>query len=290
MLNKLKDFAKNFKSVCGSINDEKTTLNVLVEPFFKLLGYNALIVDAAPKTPSGKKLKAINLILKPDDDCLTIVNCSKCLAPLGFDEYSCLERSFQVLFSKRRVAILTNGLEYKFYSDLERPDSLDRNPFFTINVLEADRRKAETLTHFHENAFNWASFIANAAENKRRAWVEMTLESYMEDPPDALVDKVLYDAGLNINRSVEKFGVYRELIIESFGGIVKKHVNCLLAETIRRTFPVNLLTEALKQVLNSSEAEPKKSRKSGAGKKEAKGDGASDADKDKDDEEDPFVY
>jgi hypothetical protein len=45
-----------------------------------------------------------------------------------------LERYFTVTDSK--FGVLTNGIEYRFYSDLEKENVMDNSPFFTINLLK----------------------------------------------------------------------------------------------------------------------------------------------------------
>lgn len=40
--------------------------------------------------------------------------------------------------TKARVAILTNGSVYQFYTDLDAPNKMDEKPFLTLDLEEID--------------------------------------------------------------------------------------------------------------------------------------------------------
>ena len=53
-----------------------------------------------------------------------------------------------------RFGILTNGIDYHFYSDLEKTNKMDKFPFFTFNLLEYEDKNIEELIKFTNDSFN----------------------------------------------------------------------------------------------------------------------------------------
>lgn len=63
-----------------------------------------------------------------------------------------LDRYFKYLDC--RFGTLTNGIDYHFYSDLEKTNKMDKFPFFTFNLLEYEDKNIEELIKFTNDSFN----------------------------------------------------------------------------------------------------------------------------------------
>ena len=63
-----------------------------------------------------------------------------------------LLRYFQV--SNDKFGILTNGIIYSFYLDLQEPNKMDEQPFFEINLTDFKEEEIEKLKKFHKSCFN----------------------------------------------------------------------------------------------------------------------------------------
>ena len=64
-----------------------------------------------------------------------------------------------------RIAILTNGIEYKFYSDVVEPNVIDSKPFFTFNLINYSESDIETLIRFDKRFISIKEIILSAQES-----------------------------------------------------------------------------------------------------------------------------
>src|SRR5690606_15137212 len=63
-----------------------------------------------------------------------------------------------------RFAILTNGIEYRFYADLIKPNIMDDRPFFEFDLSKIKDNQIQEIQRFSKSVFN-PSEIASNAEN-----------------------------------------------------------------------------------------------------------------------------
>lgn len=63
-----------------------------------------------------------------------------------------------------KIAILTNGIEYRFYSDVVEPNIIDNKPFFTFNVSNYSEIDLETLIKFDKRYINVINIVKSAQE------------------------------------------------------------------------------------------------------------------------------
>ena len=134
---KLKEFIERIEKLKDIINTEEATKTSLIMPFFNILGYDVFnpnefipefVADVGIK--KGEKVDyAIALNNK-----ITILIEAKSVNENLKKHDSQLFRYFGT--SEAKLAILTNGIEYRFYTDLEEANKMDTAPFLTINLLE----------------------------------------------------------------------------------------------------------------------------------------------------------
>ena len=53
-----------------------------------------------------------------------------------------------------KFIILTNGIIYKFFSDIDTQGKLDNEPFFVFNLLDFKESQIETLMEFSKENFD----------------------------------------------------------------------------------------------------------------------------------------
>jgi hypothetical protein len=63
-----------------------------------------------------------------------------------------------------RIAILTNGIEYRFYSDVVQPNVIDNKPFFVFNLTNFTDKDLETLIKFDKRYVVVNEIIKTAQE------------------------------------------------------------------------------------------------------------------------------
>ena len=69
---------------------------------------------------------------------IILIECKTISSRLGNNEIAQLFRYFSV--TEARFAILTNGVEYRFYTDLRKRNVMDNSPFLVVNMLALEER------------------------------------------------------------------------------------------------------------------------------------------------------
>lgn len=146
---------------------EEATKNALVMPFIHALGYNPFdpyeVIPEFVADVGVKKGEKVDYCIKKDGQAILLIECKKCDDRItGFS--SQLYRYFSV--TKARFAVYTNGILYKFFSDLDKPNVMDQTPFLEVNLEELEPGDIEELKKFHKANFDIESILGDATELK----------------------------------------------------------------------------------------------------------------------------
>jgi len=121
-----------------NIQTEEATKNAMVMPLIQILGYN--VFDPLEVTPEliadvgTKKGEKVDYAILKDGKPIILFECKKSGADLHVNHASQLFRYFHV--TEARFGVLTNGIVYRFFTDLEKQNKMDDKPFFEFNILE----------------------------------------------------------------------------------------------------------------------------------------------------------
>lgn len=177
-------------------------------PFFATLGYDLFNpTEFVPEFTADVGIKkgekvdyAIVLDGKP-----TILIEAKSINQQLTKHDSQLFRYFGTTTSK--FGILTNGEEYKFFTDLDEPNKMDLTPFLTINITKIKDNQIPELAKFHKDNFDVDKITSSAAELKYLSSLKSYLTSELNEPSDNFVKYLLgeiYD-GMKTKQTIEKF-------------------------------------------------------------------------------------
>src|ERR1044072_5841323 len=125
----------------AAIETEEATKNAFVMPFNStVLGYDVFNpAEVIPEftadvgTKTGEKL---TYAVAPDGKIRLLIEVKKINHPLRIEHASQLFRYFAV--TNARIAILTNGEVYQFYTDLDAPNVMDAKPFLVLDFSALD--------------------------------------------------------------------------------------------------------------------------------------------------------
>lgn len=130
-LEQIKQFASRAENLTENLKTEEATKTSLVMPFFNLLGYDIFNpLEFVPEyicDVGTKKGEKVDYAIMQDGEPVIIIEVKSCDTNLNNKHINQLYRYFSVTNAK--FGVLTNGLIYKFYSDLEEPNKMDDNPF-----------------------------------------------------------------------------------------------------------------------------------------------------------------
>ena len=136
-IDQLKQFSKRVESLTGSIQTEEATKTAIIMPFFSMLGYDVFnpqeFVPEFTADVGIKKGEKVDYAIIQDGTPVILIECKSITENLERHD-SQLFRYFGTTPAK--FAILTNGIFYRFYTDLEDANKMDKDPFLTINILD----------------------------------------------------------------------------------------------------------------------------------------------------------
>lgn len=185
----LLQIASRIPSQLPHLLTEEATKNALVLPFLNGLGYN--VFDPTEVVPEfiadvgTKKGEKVNYVIMRDGKPALLIECKPVGSKLHINHASQLFRYFSV--TDARFAILTNGTDYQFYTDIEAPNKMDEKPFFEFSMLSLDQRAIEELRKFSKSAFDVGRILTTASELKYKKQIQALLSKELEAPSDDLV-------------------------------------------------------------------------------------------------------
>lgn len=198
---RVKDLALRSKHASEHALTEEATKTSVVMPLLQVLGFDIFSLnEVIPEYHADigtKKGEKVDFALKIDNEIAILVEVKPISMSLGDAQYTQLYRYFSV--TNARLAILTNGREIWFFSDIDDKNRMDKKPFFTFDFQSFDEDHVEHLSRFQKATFN-VERVLEAASSLRYVKAAATfLASQLDDPSDDFVRFVgrhIYDGML----------------------------------------------------------------------------------------------
>lgn len=122
---------------------------------------------------------------------------------------------------------MTNGILYRFYTDLSETNKLDNAPFFEIDLLSIKDAAVAELKKFHKEAFDAESLFSVAASLKYAKRVKEIMGAELKEPDDDFIRFFLKDIYT---------GKATQRAIDDFKPIIKKALNQYLNDQLNDMF------------------------------------------------------
>ena len=230
----IKQLADRVNNLKTQIQTEEATKNAFIMPFIQILGYdvfNPLEVVPEYITDIGtKKGEKIDYAIFRDGSPTIIIECKNWSENLNLHDGQLL-RYFHV--SKANFGILTNGVVYRFYTDLVEPNKMDEKPFLEFNITEIKDNQSEELKKFHKAVFDAKNITTTASELKYTNELKALIHAEMNNPspefvahfakqvyPNRLSAKILEQFTVLTKRSTQQY--ITDLITERFTTALNK--------------------------------------------------------------------
>lgn len=127
----MRDVARRSEVASSTAMTEEATKTSVILPFIRALGFDVFSLDEVePEFTADvgtKKGEKVDFALKIEGKVAILVEAKPINASLGNNQHSQLYRYFAV--TNARIALLTNGKEFQFFSDTEETNRMDRKPF-----------------------------------------------------------------------------------------------------------------------------------------------------------------
>lgn len=163
----LKSFAERIIPLKDTISTEEATKMSMIIPFFQLLGYDVFNPsEFCPEYTADvgiKKGEKVDYAILINDQPEILIECKWCGESLT-KHGSQLFRYFST--SPAKFAILTNGLTYQFFTDLDEANKMDLTPFLEINIDNLKDAQINELKKFSKEVFDKDNIFSTASELK----------------------------------------------------------------------------------------------------------------------------
>jgi predicted type IV restriction endonuclease len=156
-------------------------------------------------------------------DVQILVEVKKVTEPLDVRHASQLFRYFTV--TNARVAILTNGETYEFYTDLDTPNRMDNKPFLVLDLTAIDETLLPEVAKLTKESFDLDSVVSAAGELKYIGQMKRLLAAEFKEPSGEFLR--LFAAHIYPGRS------FTQRIREELAPLVTKATAQFLNEQVR---------------------------------------------------------
>jgi hypothetical protein len=154
-----------------------------------VLGYDVFdpneVIPEFTADVGTKKGEKIDYAIVHNGQVQVLVEVKKINDPLRIEHASQLFRYFAV--TNARIAILTNGEIYEFYTDLDAPNRMDSKPFLVLDFSDIDGTLLPELAKLTKESFNLDSVISAAGELKYIGQLKRILAAQFKEPEDEWV-------------------------------------------------------------------------------------------------------
>lgn len=165
-INQLKKSLDNFKlqDAIELCTNEAQTRKFLIEPFFLMLNYesNNLIPEYNADFGDRVSQKIDYAILLNKKETI-LVEAKKFNSKLTDKEAGQLNGYFGNT-KNSKIAILTNGIEYRFYSDVVEPNIIDSKPFFVFCIDDYSESDLDSLIKFDKRYIKVSEIVKSAQD------------------------------------------------------------------------------------------------------------------------------
>ncbi|MBW4539993.1 MAG: hypothetical protein KME43_12740 [Myxacorys chilensis ATA2-1-KO14] len=239
--------AEQVRKRAEAVSGEEATKWGLIAPFFGTLGYDVFdptevipeyVADFAIRK-SGQFEKVDYAISISNAIVMLVEAKARDKKPEAHDGQ--LKRYFNGLRSAK-VAIVTNGIEYLFFTDLRHENMMDEEPFFRFNVLDYDQKQIENLKFFHRDNFDSLVIKRHAEEMVYLSGMAQLVDSLLRSPSDEFIRFLVSQLG-NIGSRYAIESRISSKVIEKFRPIVKKSLQGSL---------VDLMTQSISKEMGQS--------------------------------------
>ena len=233
-LESIKQFSERVSMLKDTISTEEATKMSLIVPMFQILGYDVFNpLEFCPEYIADvgiKKGEKVDYAILENGQPTILIECKSCSETL--DKHSSqLFRYFGT--SPAKFGILTNGIVYRFYTDLEEANKMDLVPFLELNMLNLKESAINELKKFCKENFDKDKIFSTAEELKYSSLIKGVLSEEFEKPSEEFVRFILtniYDGQKN-QRIIDKF---TPVVKKAFSSFVNEIVNNKISSALSK--------------------------------------------------------
>lgn len=134
-----------------------------------------------------------------------------------------------------KFAIITNGVQYRFFTDLQEPNLLDKKPFFEFDFSGFMDADLAVLERFRKDVFNVEGLVGYAEDLVFLGALKTWFTKLLREPSDEFVSFAIKDAGVTETRVTQK-------VIDRFRPLVKDSISAAVLDIVQQSLAPQVAT------------------------------------------------
>lgn len=223
----LQRLAVQVKERMVHITNEEMTKQALIIPFVQMLGFDVFNpIEVRPEYSADfgkKKGEKVDYALFKDNEAIMFIEAKSVNENLNNHDAQ-LSRYFNST-TDVKLGILTNGVEYRFFTDLNANNVMDETPFLKIDILNLKDADIENLNNLRKENYDKDSLITYAEELVYTSTLNDSLRKLFSNPNDDFIRFIVKDfSETRITSNV----------IDRFRPLVKKAISNAVLEIVSK--------------------------------------------------------
>jgi len=211
---------------------EEATKHSMVMPFLQVLGYN--IFDPTEVIPEFtadigiKKGEKVDYAIAFDKEPKILIEVKAARSTLQSKTMSQLLRYFGV--TKSKFAILTNGIQYQFFSDIDDKNIMDTIPFITVELVPSIRdSEIAEIRKFHKNHFDAEKISSSAIELKYTGELKRYFKQQFKEADEEFLRYFIKKTSFGGVITKQQFERLSPIVVNAF----RQYVNEVVSDTLK---------------------------------------------------------
>ena len=200
---------------------EEATKQVSIRPFIEALGYDTSdLVEVEPEYIADARTRGgerVDYAIKQDGRPIILIESKSANTILTENHWRQLHDYFNA--EEVRFGILTNGLEYRFFTDLKKRNIMDKQPFMMINMLNLDERTVNELEGFRKSGYDPELILSNA----QKLAISQLLSTEFNQPSDDFVKHFAGQVHLG-PLSYSQMPQYRQHVQQAWRDLIEQEI------------------------------------------------------------------
>ncbi|WP_321393473.1 type I restriction enzyme HsdR N-terminal domain-containing protein [uncultured Desulfuromusa sp.] len=189
LIDKLNELATRIHRQKDTVLTEEAAKTAFVLPFLQALGYDVFnpseVIPELTADHGVKKGEKVDYAIRQGDRIVILIECKSIGTTLSTKCAGQLFRYFAV--TEAKFGVLTDGIRYIFFSDLENENKMDDRPFFEFNLFQFNENQVDELKKFTKSSFDLDTIISTASNLKYHKALLAEIKTEFESPSDDLI-------------------------------------------------------------------------------------------------------
>ena len=234
---KVEELSKLSVEQRGHLKTEEAVKTAIILRMFHALEFDPFnpleIIPEFTADHGIKKGEKVDYAIKLNGQVAILVECKSPDQKLDLKHASQLYRYFSV--TNARFAVLTNGFDWQFYTDLDEPNKMDGKPFLSFKLNDLEANSVSELSKFRKSVFDVDKILSTASDLKYISALKSQIRNEFEQPSDELVSLIgrrVYEGRF----TAQVHEQFSSLIKRSITEVIRDRVNARLSSAIQHSF------------------------------------------------------